>query len=300
MLCILAFSVCSIGIMGYYKFYFSNEETVKKEILTDMAEREASYVSQLLGRGKDLEDYYKDKNIFYVVTDYENEEVVFSSNYKGEETVAHGTDIYYTYNDWYETDVYGNTVWHDEAVPEYHIELYVAKDMAHNDLFSVTAKIVEIGFKLQYTMIIIALSALSVLITLLCFLYCSAGHKEGEIRLNYIDKIPFDLYTAFIVFAAIISVVTVVDWYDSSFIWLLYTCFVISVDYFLGLGYTMSFATRIKTSNLFKNTLIARILKLILKYLSAITAATARTSAREILTILPIFCPLAYISAFFS
>jgi len=268
MLCTLAFSVCAIGIMGYYKFYFSNEETVKEEILTDMAEREASYVSQLLDMGKDLEDYYRDKNIFYVVTDYENEEVVFASNYKGEETVAKGTDIYYTYNDWYETDVYGNTVWRDEAVPEYHIELYVAKDMAHNDLFSVTAKIVETGFKLQYAMIFIALASLVVLITLLCFLYCAAGHKDGEIRLNPFDKIPFDVYTAFIVFAAIISVVTVVDWCDSSLIWLLYTCFVVSIDYFLGLGYTMSFATRIKTGALFKNNIIFYFLKFIWKYLS--------------------------------
>lgn len=268
MLCTLAFSVCAIGIMGYYKFYFSNEETVKEEILTDMAEREADYVSQLLDIGKDLEEYYRDKNIFYVVTDYENEEVVFASNYNGEETVAQGTDIYYTYNDWYETDVYGNTVWHDEAVPQYHIELYVAKDMTHNDLFSVTLKIVEIGFKLQYAVIFIALASLVVLITLLCFLYCAAGHKDGEIQLNPFDKIPFDVYTAFIVFAAIISVVTVVDWCDSSLIWLLYTCFVVSVDYFLGLGYTMSFATRIKTGTLFKNNLIFYCLKFLWKYLS--------------------------------
>lgn len=266
MLCTLAFSVCAIGIMGYYKFYFSNEETVKEEILTDMAEREADYVSQLLDIGEDLEEYYRDKNIFYVVTDYENEEVVFASNYNGEETVAHGTDIYYTYNGWYETDVYGNT--YSKEFPKYHIELYVAKDMTHNDLFSVTLKIVEIGFKLQYAMIFIALASLVVLITLLCFLYCAAGHKDGEIQLNPFDKIPFDVYTAFIVFAAIISVVTVVDWCDSSLIWLLYTCFVVSVDYFLGLGYTMSFATRIKTGTLFKNNLIFYCLKFLWKYLS--------------------------------
>ncbi len=266
MLCTLAFSVCAIGIMGYYKFYFSNEETVKEEILTDMAEREASYVSQLLDMGKDLEDYYRDKNIFYVVTNYENEDVVFSSNYKGEETVAKGTDIYYTFSGEYETDIYGNI--YSKEFPKYHIELYVAKDMAHNDLFSVTAKIVEIGFKLQYAMIFIALASLVVLITLLCFLYCAAGHKDGEIRLNPFDKIPFDVYTAFIVFAAIISVITVVDWCDSSLIWLLYTCFVVSIDYFLGLGYTMSFATRIKTGSLFKNNIIFYFLKFIWKYLS--------------------------------
>ena len=266
MLCVMAFSVVSIGIMGYYKFYFSDEETVKEEILTDMAHNEANYVSHLLNMGKDLEYYYRDKNVYYVVTDYENAEVVHASNYNGEEIIAKGMSIYYVYNDWYETDIYGNTVWHDEAVPEYNIELYVAKDMKRNDLFSVTAKIVEIGFKLEYTMIVIALITLVVLITLLCFLYCSAGHKDGEIRLNYIDKIPFDIYTAVIVFVATISVVTVIDWRDRSFIWFLYTCFVCSVDYFLGLGYTMSFATRVKTGTLFKNNLIFYTFKFIFKY----------------------------------
>jgi signal transduction histidine kinase len=265
MLCVLAFSVVSIGIMGYYKFYFSNEDTVKEEILTDMAQKEANYVCHLLNIGKDLEYYYRDKNVYYVVSDYETKEVVYS-NYSGQETIAKGTDIYHIYNYWYETDQYGNTVSHEKAIPEYYIELYVAKDMKRNDLFSVTLKIVEIGFKLQYTMIIIALSALAVLITLLCFLYCSAGHKEGEIRLNPLDKIPFDLYTAFIVFAATISVVTVIDWCDRSFIWLLYTCFVFSVDYFLGLGYTMSFATRIKMGTLFKNNLIFYTFKFLFKY----------------------------------
>lgn len=271
MLCILAFSVCSIGIMGYYKFYFSNEATVKEEILTDMAQKEANYVCHLLNIGKDLEYYYRDKNVFYVVSDYETKVVIYS-NYSGQETIAKGTDIYHIYNEWYETDQYGNTVWHDEEKPEYYIELYVAKDMKRNDLFSVTLKIVEIGFKLQYTMIFIALSALAVLITLLCFLYCAAGHKEGEIRLNIFDKIPFDIYTAFVFFIACISVITVVDWCDSSFIWLLYTCFVVSVDYFLGLAYTMSFATRIKTATLFKNNLVYYLLKFIWKYLSLFLA----------------------------
>jgi hypothetical protein len=49
---ILVISLLSIGVMGYYKFYFSSEKIVTEEILTDMAQKEANYVCHLLNIGK--------------------------------------------------------------------------------------------------------------------------------------------------------------------------------------------------------------------------------------------------------
>lgn len=266
-ICALVFSAGTTAVMGYYKFYFSNEKTVKEEILTDMAFSEADYIDLLIDEGMNLETYYEDKNVFYLVTDIGSGKTVHT-NYKGESYIVSGRSTYHYYNEYEVTDENGNTYWEGEAIPTYDITVYVAEDMKHNDRFSVMAKIVEIGFNLRYSMIFIAIAALIILITVLCFLYCAAGHKNGEIRLNPFDKIPFDIYTAFVGLAAVLSFIPVVDGADGSMLWIIVTFFVLTIDYFIALGYTMTFAARIKTATLFKNTAIARLLKFIWKHLS--------------------------------
>lgn len=263
----IVFSVGATVIMGYYKFYFSNEETVRQEILTDMAEEESYYIHQLLDSGRDLEKYYSDKNVYYVITDVDSGETV-CTNYNGEKYQVEAENTYYYYYEIEKVDESGNYFYEHMEKPEFDVAVYIAEDMKHNDIFSVAVKIVEIGFKLQYTMVFIAIASLLVLIALLCFLYCSAGHKDGVIRLNALDRIPFDVCTAFIIAAALFSVITVCDWADGSLIWVVYTFFVLTADYFLALGYTMSFATRIKTATLFKNNIITFIFKFLYKHLS--------------------------------
>ena len=53
---IMIFLLTATGtvVMGYYKFYFSNEETVTQEILTDMAESEANYICKRMQNYKNI------------------------------------------------------------------------------------------------------------------------------------------------------------------------------------------------------------------------------------------------------
>lgn len=271
----LVLSIGAIAVMGYYKFYFSNEETVKEEILTDMAESEIYYMSSLISREVDLEKYYSDKNVYFTVTNIYTDEV-YASNYGGEDYYVLSEDELY-FSEWYYnkesaelTEKYGEIVYHDsdgyEVATRYNVKLYVAKNMTKNDMFSVTARIIEIGYSLRYAMVFIMLISLILCIAVHCFLYCSAGHKEGTIRLNTIDKLPFDIYTAFIIAAAVCSIIGLDAAYNFAsavaFIFVIGT-----IDYFLALGYTMSFATRMKIGGLLKNTLILRLLKIFGKFL---------------------------------
>ncbi len=266
--------VVSAGLvfaMGYYKFYFSNEETVKKEILTDMARSEIYYMDSLMHRGTDLNGYYADKNVYFVVTNTATGEV-FASNYNGEEHLISLSEKM-TYSEWLYNDEKPTSViitdgakitpYEDgyEIRTTYNIEFFVAKNMSKNDLFSVTAKIIEIGYNLRYAMVFILLISLILCIAVHCFLYCSAGHRDGEIKLNAIDKLPFDVYTAFIVAAAICSIIGVDAAYNLASR-ILFISVIGTIDYFLGLGYTMSFATRMKVGGLLKNTLILRLIKI--------------------------------------
>lgn len=286
--------VVSAGLvfaMGYYKFYFSNEETVKKEILTDMAESEIYYMDSLMHRGLDLNGYYSDKNVYFIVTNSKTKEV-FASNYEGEDYFVSANEKI-TYSDWYSYDEMTElekikdgvviTAYDDgySVSTTYNIELFIAEDMDKNDMFSVTARIIEIGYKLRYAMVFILLISLILCIVVHCFLFCSAGHKEGEIKLNTIDKLPFDVYTAFIVAAAVCSIIGLDAAYNLAsrvlFIFVIGT-----IDYFLGLGYTMSFATRMKVGGILKNTLILRLLKILWKFLKK-----AFEKAKFILSMLP-------------
>ena len=88
MVLLFIFSSVITLLMIKYQFYFSNEKTVKSEILTDMANKEAAYVSYRLEQGLNLSDYYSNKNVFYEVVDTNGE--IFVSNYKGESYLATG------------------------------------------------------------------------------------------------------------------------------------------------------------------------------------------------------------------
>ncbi len=260
MVVIFVFSAFTILLMVDYQFYFSNEETVKSEILTDMAYREANYISYRLDSYKHLDSYYKNKNVYYQVINIDGQET--DSNYNGEDYIATATVPYYTYDEDIIEDKYGNT---DIRLVEIHsadITVYIAKNMKHNDIFSLVANIVHIGFKLQYFMIVIAIISLGLAIALISYLLCAAGHtSSGEVKLNYLDKIPFDLYTCFVGAIALGYVVLISEMSYNQVPAIAFLFILACVAYCIALGYVLGIATRIKTGTLFKNTLIYRIFK---------------------------------------
>lgn len=268
MVLIFVLSSCAVFAMGYYKFYFSNEETVKKEIMTDMAQSEAWYISShCMYKDIDLENYYSDKNVYYKITDIRNGEI--KTNYGGQEYIAtaKSTAVDYIEKSRYDEEVNG-VVYYSEAEETYEIEVYVASNMTKNDLFSVVYKIIEWGFALEYWIILIMMVSLIFSIILISFLFCSAGHKAGgTVDVNFLDKIPFDILSS-AVFAAALFSLFLVNEFSYKFISTAITLFLVgSVDYFIALFYLLSFAVRIKTSTLFYNNIIYYILKFISKYL---------------------------------
>lgn len=269
---VLFLSVTLVVVLGYYKFYFSTAQIVKEEVLTEMAGREAHYIENILdeeikNENTYLENYYKDKNVFYEITYIESGEVV--TNYNGQEYIATVDSVYYTYEDVIirqdENSTYWDTIEHHTA----DIKLYIAKDMKKNDLFSVASSLVDIGYRLRYALVFIAIGSLALFIFLLCFLYGAAGHtSNGKIKCNFLDKVPFDILTAIVVFLGVLSVIFISESFYEDFAFAVaVTSLIGSVDYFIALGYTMSFATRIKTRTLIRNNLLYHIFKFLGKRL---------------------------------
>lgn len=258
---IFVLSACATVAMGYYKFYFSNEEIVKEEIMTDMAQTEAYHTINLFFQGTNLEKYYSDKNIFYEITDIRKGTV--ETNYNGEPYIALAERSEWEYIEKSKYDeISGEVIYFEEAEDTYIIKIYVAENMTKNDMFSVTLKIIEWGFKFEYVVIIVMLLSLIAIIVLICYLFCTAGHRKGGIiAANYLDKIPFDIYTAAVIAAAIFSafLFSGVGFYNLTMA-LVFVFLIGSVDYFIALLYLLSFATRIKTRTLIKNNVIYYIL----------------------------------------
>jgi len=255
-------SSVAVGLMFYYKFYFSNPDTVKEEIMTSMADTEANFaLSNWYWSDIDLDKYYSDKNIYYEIYDVRNDKTY--TNYKNQPVLATGTGEYYDHLQKSRIDpgTGKEYIFHEsECVAK--AKIYVALNMQKNDMFSVVCKIIEIGFKCRFAIVFILLFALSLLIALWCYLFCVSGRTpQGELRLNYLDKLPFDIYTLFMAFAAVQSILAV-DFVAVDFASAVLSVFLIgSLDYFLGLTYLLSFADRIKNGTLIKNNIIYYVLK---------------------------------------
>ena len=259
MVLLFIFSSAVTLLMVKYQFYFSDEKTVKSEILTDMANREASYISYRLEHNMNLADYHSNKNVFYEVVDVDGE--VFVSNYKGENYIASALIGHYEYVERTETDEYGDIYDTGEEIYRGDIKVYIPEKMTHNDTFSLVAKIVNIGFNLKYFVILIAFITCISVIALICYLFCAAGHTADGIRLNYIDRLPFDFYIILIFLLGCGNAVVFSEMSYNSVPSVAVILTFGSIDYFCLLGFLLSFATRIKTGTLFKNTLIYRILR---------------------------------------
>ena len=270
MVFLLVISVCSVGIMGYYKFYFSDEETVRYEILTDMAHSEAEYICYRMSNYMDLEEYYKDKNVLYVV-----EDIIGGNrsqkNYNNEEYITSDKMQYYIDTEYVVsyTDGYPNTDIKTTHVA--NVTVYIPKDLRWNDTFSFVSKMIGIGFKLKYFMVFAALFSLVGVIIFISFLFCSAGHnRKGEIVANYVDKLPIDIYICAMIFGAVCNYILLgelsyVKGVNDVLASAVFIFFILSIDYFLCLGFLLSLATRIKTGTFLKNSLIYRIVSLICK-----------------------------------
>ncbi|MBP3599584.1 MAG: sensor histidine kinase [Clostridia bacterium] len=268
MVLVLAISVAGTVVMGVYKFYFSEVGALKEEILSDMAQNEAYHIHNLLEWGDDLDDYYRNKNVYYRVTYTDSEKIL--TNYDDEPYIASATSGHYDYE--YESqlvvDKYGNEYYENKEKKLADIEVFIAKDLHKNDIFAAVAKIIDIGYDLRYAVVFIAIGSLAVFVYLICFLYCAAGHRQGgEIKCNYLDKIPFDLLSAMVAVLAFLSISIAYEMPGDFFTDILILLPVLTVDYFVALGYTMSFATRIKTRTLIKNNILYFVLSFINKRL---------------------------------
>ncbi|MBQ4598684.1 MAG: sensor histidine kinase [Clostridia bacterium] len=308
---------------------YTGEYTYFRNSAMESVLREYAYeVVDVYENGVDLDERYAGNNFYYSISvdGAENEPV--ATNYNGEKYIRSITVQYTgvrrpTLPSDPETDTPAETTWdvqyevYDGAEAEsiqfvtvqttqatfgeetetpyyrtnYSVTLYEKAEKDGSDILSIADTVFDLAYELRYASILLALLGLSLFIFVLVFLFSAAGHHRGEEKasLNYVDRIPFDLYTAICAAIAIgvnaLVLVLLENLYYSryyndisnEFIRMV-GCFagiagLAIIDYLILLGYTLSFATRVKVGGLIRRTLIYRILAFFGRILAAIGKA---------------------------
>ena len=152
------------------------------------------------------------------------------------------------------------------------LHIAVAEKMQAEDACSRSVKLANKLVSLQKYLLPIAITALCIAIALFVFLLCAAGHKAGVegIRLNWVDRIPFDLYLAILVGLFCGSVAFWDAFSYNSTVRLILAAALGLVWAFLWLSPVLSFAARIKAGSWWRNTVIFYVLRFLWRALCKI------------------------------
>ena len=152
----------------------------------------------------------------------------------------------------------------DEAEPTdiYTVKGYILEDLQADDGIRISLDVLWTLYDMRYSMIVIAAVSFIVWLLLFIFLLCAAGHRDGTdgITPNFIDKLPFDLFSLAIGFVIVLPFGLALTMNDSVFEIVL--AFVLMLGaYLLALLFCMSLATRLKLGGLIKSCLVYRVLR---------------------------------------
>ncbi len=146
---------------------------------------------------------------------------------------------------------------------EVTLHIAVAEKMQAEDACSRSVKLANKIVSLQKYLLPIAIAALCMAIVLFVFLLSAAGHKAGVegIHLNWVDRIPFDLYLTILIALFCGSVAFWDAFSYNSTVRLILAAALGLVWAFLWLSPVLSFAARAKAGSWWKNTVIFYVLR---------------------------------------
>ena len=237
----------------------------RDEIRTDIMENRIGNghiynILEVYGNGESVENYCDDQQIYYTIEDYANGGVI-EGNYKGQSFLVQKRQLnLMTYEERAYEDENGNMHWTSVEKAPINITVYIPREALSGN-GQLLVNVVDTAYTLRYAVIWILGVSVLALVVLLCYLYAAQSHRKGGVvALNHLDRIPFDLLTAAVAVIAVFSaelIITVGHSGDLDFIVALAA--ILSVDYFVALGYTLSFAARLKTHTLLKNNIIYKL-----------------------------------------
>lgn len=290
MVLIFIASAVDIAAMDVYKVYPANYEKGRMAVLDDTAYRSAYDTAISILDGEWVNE---NSNLRLTIEDSKGNRVYDSHN---DEAVLWTKTLNYNY--------YGvpKVTTSTDAAPEisypdaeqFTINAYVLSDLRANDEIKSVLELYDFGYTLRYAAIAAAVISFILGVLLYVFLLSAAGHRADSevIRAGFPEKIPYDLFTVFIICGMRICIAIVDEVFWQGVFTILVTVPIVLAAGLLFLWWSMSTAVRAKTGTLWKNTIIWRVLGWCLRGLKS-GAGAFRTLNSEI----PLFRRGALIAA---
>lgn len=274
-----ATAVCavSVGVFASYGGYFQSYDSLREKVVEDYLWNYPYRIASDYSNGYAFDENGYDYDFYYTI--YSEKGEVLETNYNGEEYIGSirvnfvPSSYYYRYGiieD--ETEDFASSISNDY----YTVELRAKSESQQSGLLLFLFSVLNVLYTLRFWLIAFILVGVILFFALATFLFCSAGHVAGkeEITCNYVDKIPFDFFTAFYIVIAMFEY-ALMSGIDGSIPLFVVLCIFLFVDFLLGMLYCLSIATRIKTGTLFSNTFSAVVLRALAKTLKKFYRSTA-------------------------
>ena len=150
---------------------------------------------------------------------------------------------------------------------------YIRQTLAAKDRIYFEAYYTNLLVENRNTLIWLTAALFVLCLALFIFLLCAAGHKEGVegIHLNWVDKIPLDLYLALALAVGSCALMLGIDVTGVDFVpAVILLAILLALAVLLVMGVLMTLATRFKSGAFWKNTIIFYILRFLARTLRAI------------------------------
>ena len=280
----LTVAVCAFcAITAYeYDFYQKSEEVVFRDFISPMAV--SDWRGAVNSPDHEISDGIKIYNtdtgnlIFEVTDQFGNileksknagaERMSFSYNYEVSWSV-YGTDQRFIRS--IRSD--GYNVQFKTTVPEdgiMYLTISFEKGMPRSDIYSLDYRLFHLGYQFRY--LVFAIAAAAILLGMICFIglmrVSAKRRQDDELHPGVINRVPFDIILAMVVFIGLFIVFGIGENIDRCFYDPVLTVMFISActaGFAMFLGLCMDAAARIKQGTLFKNTLFFRLLLLFKK-----------------------------------
>ncbi len=286
-------ALCVVGACAMIDqdFYTRSERAVRQDLLSSMVRSDcwnhAHDVVYFIDNGGQTEE----TNLIYAVYDAAgrvlktNAEDPTLENWDYEFTFSFDLIAYYSpseekivaqpesvpdWPDWLEDAADENSI--DDVCMT--VRAALANPMTVSDQYSFVSQWLGTAYSLRYAVFVIG--ALCALLALVCLilLLCGAGRRFGveEIVPGSLTRVPFDLLTAVLAIAIFLPLTLVFDglWYLNDIATAVLLCVWALLSLAAALGWSISFAARIKLGGWWKNTVVFRVLRLALRVLRKI------------------------------
>ena len=277
MLGAFVFAACGVVLLNEYGAYPNNYKAATEAVLDNYGMERLYRAQQDYAYDQIApEDIFPDSAFCFVIKDDNGKTLYDGLKNRKTQWKSDAMPFYYSYaettlymvGDAEYSDDYSVSVNRSDASDEarkYSITGYLLADVPAGDDMELALSALNIAFNMRYAIIGVAAGSIILALLLFVFLMSAAGHRGGteEIRGSFLEKIPFDVFTALVVLVEVclIALCSEVGYNINGVVVQLFVlCFVVGAGVLVAILWCMSWAVRIKLHTALRGCLCYKVL----------------------------------------